>query len=736
VSEHEPEPDVRGADPQSAANLAAAVLEEELRRTEASVVPEALLADAELPGVDDAELSLRDALREGGRRTIVIVGLLSALQLMDNGVFNVLAPDIQKSLDISDTVLGAIGGATGVLFVLGAIPMSSLADRMSRKTLLAVVMSIWAGVIALTGAVQNALQMFVARLGAGVGQAGQLPVSAPLLVDAYPIAARSRVFAVLGGAQAVGTMAAPFLAGGIAALAGDDAGWRWAFLLLGLIALPIAASASSIREPRRGRHEMRSVLGEELPPEEEELPISLSVAFERLRKIQSFYYFLVGMAALGFALFTAPLFLNLYFDEELGLDAFERGVIATIVAVPTLLAIAVAGRRADALFRRSPPAAMAFIGLLVALFGGGLVVAIWMPNIWSVVPILAVSTACARAAFTILPAVVSTIIPYRLRARGTAMIGIYIFLFGSFFGAVLTGILSDAYGTRAALTIIVLPSTLVGGALIALGARHIRQDMAMVVEELREEQAERTRMQQPDALVPVLQVRNLDFSYGKVQVLFDVNLDVHAGETLALLGTNGAGKSTLLRVISGLGVATRGVIRLHGRTVTYADPELRVKIGIVQLIGGGATFPPLTVRENLRTAAFLYPRKEQARRMEQAIALFPALRERYDTPASELSGGQQQMLALAMTMVHQPEILIIDELSLGLAPVVVQQMLEVVQRLRDAGTTMVIVEQSLNVALAVADRAIFMEKGQVRFEGSAAELAARDDLARAVFLGS
>jgi ABC-type branched-subunit amino acid transport system ATPase component len=122
--------------------------------------------------------------------------------------------------------------------------------------------------------------------------------------------------------------------------------------------------------------------------------------------------------------------------------------------------------------------------------------------------------------------------------------------------------------------------------------------------------------------------------------------------------------------------------------------------------------------------------------MEQAIALFPALRERYDTPASELSGGQQQMLALAMTMVHQPEILIIDELSLGLAPVVVQQMLEVVQRLRDAGTTMVIVEQSLNVALAVADRAIFMEKGQVRFEGSAAELAARDDLARAVFLGS
>ena len=178
----------------------------------------------------------------------------------------------------------------------------------------------------------------------------------------------------------------------------------------------------------------------------------------------------------------------------------------------------------------------------------------------------------------ILPAVVSTIIPYRLRSRGTALIGVYVFLFGAFFGAVLTGMLSDAYGTRTALTIIVLPSTFIGGALIALGARHIRRDMAMVVEELREEQEDRQRRTaSTSATTPVLQVRNLDFSYGSVQVLFDVGLDVHEGETLALLGTNGAGKSTLLRVISGLGVAERGVVRLHGRTVTYADPELRVR---------------------------------------------------------------------------------------------------------------------------------------------------------------
>ena len=133
-------------------------------------------------------------------------------------------------------------------------------------------------------------------------------------------------------------------------------------------------------------------------------------------------------------------------------------------------------------------------------------------------------------------------------------------------------------------------------------------------------------MQQPDAIVPVLQVRNLDFSYGKVQVLFDVGFDVHQGETLALLGTNGAGKSTLLRVISGLGVAERGVVRLRGRTVTYADPELRVRVGIVQLIGGGATFAPLTVRrEPARRPRSSTAAGEQDRRIAKAVELFPVL---------------------------------------------------------------------------------------------------------------
>ncbi|MCY4664778.1 MAG: ATP-binding cassette domain-containing protein, partial [Acidimicrobiaceae bacterium] len=165
--------------------------------------------------------------------------------------------------------------------------------------------------------------------------------------------------------------------------------------------------------------------------------------------------------------------------------------------------------------------------------------------------------------------------------------------------------------------------------------------------------------------------------------------------------------------------------------------EARLAAGLVQLRGGEGLLEDLSVADNVRAsvlAAGLDDAEVEAR-SERALSLFPTLAERRGLAARELSGGQQQMLALAMALMHEPEVLLIDELSLGLAPLVVQELLGVVERLRAEGQTMVIVEQSLNVALAFADRAIFMEKGRIRFEGPAQELAERDDLARAVFLG-
>ena len=216
-----------------------------------------------------------------------------------------------------------------------------------------------------------------------------------------------------------------------------------------------------------------------------------------------------------------------------------------------------------------------------------------------------------------------------------------------------------------------------------------------------------------------------------------MSLDVHDGEVLALLGTNGAGKSTILRAISGLSPVDRGSIVHRGRTITYDDARTRVTGGIVQVPGGKAVFPRLSVAENLLAGAYTYiwDRHRLQAKVDEVVALFPVLRERIDQPAGTLSGGEQQMLALAKALLLEPDILCIDELSLGLAPLIVQDLIEVVAGLKEAGLTMVIVEQSLNVALAISDRAVFMEKGRVRFKGAAQELAERGDLARAVFLG-
>jgi ABC-type branched-subunit amino acid transport system ATPase component/predicted MFS family arabinose efflux permease len=721
-----------------AAALAAEVLDEEERRTAAAASGrgETVLPDDLLPGVGAASMPLREALRIGGIQTILVLGLAQIVEEVSSTGFAVLAPDIQKTLDVSDAVLGAIGGAFGVLFLAGSIPISSLADRFPRTRVAAISIAIWSVMVALTGAVQNAFQLFLARLGSGLGRSYQLPVASPLLADTYPIEARGRVFALDAASATAGRALAPLAAGGLAALFSGDESWRWVFLITGIVGVPVSLLTARLPEPRRGRNEMQAVLGEELAERDDELPVSLGVAFERLRKIRTFYFFLVGMASLGFALFSIPLFLNLVYEDDFGLSAFERGLLSTAMSVPGFLALAVVGRRTDDLFRRSPPATLLLIGGLVASFGVFVAVAVNMQTLWLLAPLLAIGNALAFASFAVVTAPIAAVLPYRLRSRGIAMIGVYTFLFGSFFGAVITGLLSDAIGRRGAITTVVLPSTLIGGALIAYGARYVRGDVSRVVEELQEEQDEAQRMAQPDAELPVIQVRNLDFSYGKVQVLFGIDLDVRQGEVLALLGTNGAGKSTLLRVISGLGVAERGVVRFKGRTVTYAEPELRARIGIVQLIGGGATFGPLTVEENLRMAGYVFPPHELRERSDRVLELFPMLRDRMGAAAEDLSGGQQQLLALAMTLIRDPEVLIIDELSLGLAPVVVQQVLDIVRTLKERGMTMIIVEQSLNVALSISDRAIFMEKGQIRFEGPAEELAARDDLARAVFLGS
>ena len=233
----------------------------------------------------------------------------------------------------------------------------------------------------------------------------------------------------------------------------------------------------------------------------------------------------------------------------------------------------------------------------------------------------------------------------------------------------------------------------------------------------------------------VLVCQGVDAGYDGVQVLFGVDVEVRRGEVLALLGTNGAGKSTLLRVVSGLLPATAGSVTLEGADVTKLDAVGMARRRVVQVPGGRGVFPTLTVAEHFTAAAWLLKGDPgvEARR-EEVLERFPRLRERYDQMAGNLSGGEQQQLALGMAFLSLPELLIIDELSLGLAPTIVEQLLDLVREINARGTAVVLVEQSVNIALTIADRAYFMEKGEVRFEGPTAELLERDDIVRSVFL--
>ncbi len=235
----------------------------------------------------------------------------------------------------------------------------------------------------------------------------------------------------------------------------------------------------------------------------------------------------------------------------------------------------------------------------------------------------------------------------------------------------------------------------------------------------------------PEAL---LETRQLDLSYGPLQVLFGVDFHVQPGEAVALLGTNGAGKSTLLRAITGLTAPSAGEVWFAGQRVTGVAAERMNRRGLLLVPGGRGVFPTLTVTDNLRVAGYHLGSAAYEAAVERITDAFPALGRRRTSQAGLLSGGEQQMLALGRAWLSSPALLAIDELTLGLAPGIVNDLLAFVRQLRDDGVSLVLVEQSVNTALAVCDRAYFLERGTVRFEGATTDLLRRGDLLRSVFL--
>ncbi|HZB39196.1 MAG TPA: ABC transporter ATP-binding protein [Beijerinckiaceae bacterium] len=230
----------------------------------------------------------------------------------------------------------------------------------------------------------------------------------------------------------------------------------------------------------------------------------------------------------------------------------------------------------------------------------------------------------------------------------------------------------------------------------------------------------------------MLALANIDAGYGGFQALFGVSMSVNAGEAVAVLGANGAGKTTLLRVISGLLPAMRGEMTMEGVSLRVIAPHRILETGIAHVPESRRLFPRLSVEANLKMGAFVpAARKRFAERLDYVYGLFPRLKERRHQLAGTMSGGEQQMCAIGRALMSGPKLVLLDEPSMGLAPVVVAQVFELVRRIRSEGYTVLIVEQNVAQVLKVADRAYLLEVGRIKASGSAAELLASDEVRRA-----
>lgn len=235
----------------------------------------------------------------------------------------------------------------------------------------------------------------------------------------------------------------------------------------------------------------------------------------------------------------------------------------------------------------------------------------------------------------------------------------------------------------------------------------------------------------------LLELRNVHSAYGNVEALKGITLHVDEGEIVTLLGANGAGKSTTLRSISGLTGVTQGEILLGGTSITRTAPEQIVRLGVAHVPEGRRIFPGLTVKENIMIGASgrgRLPRRQLEREVEEMYAIFPDLLRLSGALGWSLSGGQQQMLAVARGLMSHPRLLLLDEPSLGLAPIIVQQLFATIRSIRERGTTVLLVEQNANMALSVADRGYVLVTGQLTVEGTPSALLNNEEV-RAAYLG-
>jgi ABC-type branched-subunit amino acid transport system ATPase component/MFS family permease len=658
---------------------------------------------------------------------LVILFLLNALDEADRGLFGVLAPNIRDHFGMSNQQFLSLVALTLLGGLLLEVPLAYYADRLPRMRIALLGAAIWAIFGFFTGASITVWMLVIARSGSGMGRAVVTPTHSSLIPDMYPPEVRADVFGFHRMGIALGAIVGPLLGGLIAQIWG----WRVPFFVFVPPTLIVAYLGLRVKEPGRGHFERAAagaatdVIGtDEIPPSfAESIRILWQVA--TLRRI---WYSLPFLAASIIGLVTLT---SIYYEQVFHLDEAARGFVTAIAEPAQFIGITLGIPLASRLMRKDPGTGLRMLALLGIVIAGAWIGFALAPTLWFAIAMHVIITGVSALLVPGIFATLSLTIPPKVRALGFSMASLFI-LPGLIILYIVGGI-ADTYGIRTSLLIMV-PVFLTGAWVLSSASMYVKSDISRVWTSTAA-QAE-VRLKRAQGLMKLLVVRNLDVHYDNVQVLFHVDFEVDEGEIVALLGTNGAGKSTLIKAISGLVEATNGAVVFDGRDMTYAPPNEIAERGVIVVPGGQGVFPTLTVAEHLRLAGWVH-RKDKARveaATKHVLDLFPILADRLPEPAGNLSGGQQQMLALGMAFIEQPRLLMIDELSLGLAPAIVEQLLPLVRDLAANGTTIVLVEQSVNLALTIAETAFFMEKGEIRFHGPTAELLERPDVLRSVFL--
>ena len=663
----------------------------------------------------------------------VVLAVAGLFQAFDSVAFGIVGPDIVRDLELDlPKVLIALN-IVGFFMIFGTLLLGWLLDRTHRVRLVSFATILSGAFSLITTRARTEPMLGVARAGDAVSEtAADLPRFS-LLTDYYPPEVRGRLFALMGTIRKAATLAAPLFIGYVIVTTTSDPNhpnWRLPFFVTapGLILVGFLMMFV-LKEPIRGYMERRAIGLSEEESKKPEQPPSFGEAWRTIWSIRTLRRFFIAAAISGVGSLIYLRLFQFFLAERYGLDTFQRGILSAIAAVFVVFGGYLGGGVVDSLTRRRPQRVLIFYGLL------GIISSLFLFVQAAGPPVVILAGGLAMFAFfgaLLGPAgavIIAQILPAHIRSQGLA-----VFVLADIPATILFFVVASQlndWGLQGGL-FSSAPFILLGSIVALTAADVFERDMrAAIASQSASQEYLRAR---ESGRAKLLVCRDIDVEYDGVQVLFGVDFDVDEGEIIALLGTNGAGKSTLLKAIAGSQEASSGAVVADGRDITHMPPDEIARRGISLMPGGKGIFPGLSVTENLVLGQWAFDSEEARDRMQEIYRIFPVLKERGKEQSGLLSGGEQQMLSLAQAFLSNPKLLMIDELSLGLSPAVTQQLIEIVKAFHERGTTVILVEQSVNVALTVAKKAIFMEKGEVKFVGNTEDLLSRPEILRAVYV--